>query len=472
MTTGLNIADLVKDCMNSIKDEMRNMKHANIIIAGKSGVGKSTLINAVFREPMAQTGVGRPVTQHINLLEREDMPLRIYDTWGLELDETSRIQLKKDIKKIISDRLAMGDPDHYIHAIWYVINTMSNRFEEEEINFIRDLAEAERSVAPVPIILVLSQSLSEEQTQLLMHAILSEQLPIYDIIPVLAADYPLQDELVLKSFGLDHLIQTTYKLLPEAAGQAFINAQKIDWTLKREQARKVITATAAAVFGIGAAPIPGADAPLMIAAQTTMLAKITVSYGLAVDKATMSTVLSSVLGTSAATLVGRTVAGSLLKVVPIGGAIVGGAISGVTGATLTYALGETYIRVLEGILSGEWTQENLKGKSGRRRIGKLFKDTLKSVKKQKGATARQNNNRKFKHIPQPIPIPQQGQPMPHGQSNIQWHQPPQETPNDLGQRTTQGFPNFQEQQPPSKQPPSTDSESPPIQPHSLDPPCD
>ena len=74
MTTGLNIADLVKDCMNSIKDEMRNMKHANIIIAGKSGVGKSTLINAVFREPMAQTGVGRPVTQPLICLSGKICP--------------------------------------------------------------------------------------------------------------------------------------------------------------------------------------------------------------------------------------------------------------------------------------------------------------------------------------------------------------------------------------------------------------
>ena len=70
--------------------EMKGMNHANLVIAGKTGVGKSTLINAAFREDIAQTGMGIPVTDEMRVYEKKDFPLRIYDTMGLELDEERR----------------------------------------------------------------------------------------------------------------------------------------------------------------------------------------------------------------------------------------------------------------------------------------------------------------------------------------------------------------------------------------------
>ena len=43
--------------------------HANILISGQTGVGKSTLINAVFRVPLAQEGTGKPVTKNVQRYE-------------------------------------------------------------------------------------------------------------------------------------------------------------------------------------------------------------------------------------------------------------------------------------------------------------------------------------------------------------------------------------------------------------------
>lgn len=51
--------------MDKIKDEYKNLKTLNIMVMGKTGVGKSTLINSVFNEPIAKTGIGRPVTTGI-----------------------------------------------------------------------------------------------------------------------------------------------------------------------------------------------------------------------------------------------------------------------------------------------------------------------------------------------------------------------------------------------------------------------
>ena len=54
--------DLINQAMKQVKNEENKLQHVNILIAGKSGVGKSTLINAAFRADLAQRGMGRPET--------------------------------------------------------------------------------------------------------------------------------------------------------------------------------------------------------------------------------------------------------------------------------------------------------------------------------------------------------------------------------------------------------------------------
>ena len=54
----------------------------NVLVIGKSGVGKSTLLNAIFRENLASTGSGRSITQNTTQYSNENCPLTIYDSKG------------------------------------------------------------------------------------------------------------------------------------------------------------------------------------------------------------------------------------------------------------------------------------------------------------------------------------------------------------------------------------------------------
>lgn len=83
----LDTDKIAQQCLDAIADKIKNLKTLNIVVIGKSGVGKSTLINSLFRGNVAETGLGRPVTQEIRKIEKKDYPLAIYDTPGFELSQ-------------------------------------------------------------------------------------------------------------------------------------------------------------------------------------------------------------------------------------------------------------------------------------------------------------------------------------------------------------------------------------------------
>ena len=105
---------------------------ANIIVAGIAGVGKSTLINAVFGSQLAATGIGRPITPQIAEYQDGDIPIRIWDTVGLELDAEKTRQSIKDIKATIASKASSNSPYDRIHAIWYCVNSYSSRYMDAE----------------------------------------------------------------------------------------------------------------------------------------------------------------------------------------------------------------------------------------------------------------------------------------------------------------------------------------------------
>ena len=113
----INTDNIAQQCLNAINDRIHNLKRLNIIVIGKSGVGKSTLINSLFRGNFADTGLGRPVTQEIRKIEKNGYPLAIYDTPGFELSYTQQESVKDEVIKLINDGYASNDINEVIHCI-------------------------------------------------------------------------------------------------------------------------------------------------------------------------------------------------------------------------------------------------------------------------------------------------------------------------------------------------------------------
>ena len=81
-----------------------DMPVANIVVAGITGAGKSTLVNAVFGWEEAETGTGRAITEHMDEFQKEGVPVRVWDTVGLELDSVKTEKSIRDIRKTIEEK--------------------------------------------------------------------------------------------------------------------------------------------------------------------------------------------------------------------------------------------------------------------------------------------------------------------------------------------------------------------------------
>ena len=214
---------------------------ANIIVAGITGTGKSTLINAVFGSEIAATGTGKPVTSHINEYVNDDIPIHIWDTVGLELDSEKTRESIKAIRATIASKASAKDKFDRIHAIWYCINSASSRYQGAELNFIKELY----SIG-VPFIIVLTQCSGDEaEINAFENEIrkinLSMGMDTIEVVQVLAKPVAYRGmSQPIPKFGLDTLVNVTLKLLPDFIKNGFIAAQKISLSEKRSLCEEII----------------------------------------------------------------------------------------------------------------------------------------------------------------------------------------------------------------------------------------
>ncbi len=214
---------------------------ANIIVAGITGAGKSTLINAVFGEDFAKTGKGRPITQEIKEYRKEGIPIRIWDSIGFEIGSNSdgKSKTKESIAKIkstIAEQESKADIDR-IHAIWYCINQGGNRYQSTEADFVKELHKI-----GVPFIIIVTQCTNEDKEFVDEIDKQNRQNGITDIpvIEVLAQDKIMRGGFKISAFGLDKLVNITMDKLPSFIKTSFIAAQQISVELKREECECII----------------------------------------------------------------------------------------------------------------------------------------------------------------------------------------------------------------------------------------
>ena len=128
------------------------MKHlsTNVLIIGKSGVGKSALLNYLFHKNIQKTGAGRPVTEFglypFNFEYDDTFTIRIHDTWGLEPDKAKewRELIMKEVKEHDKKEIC-----EWFNTIIYCLNANSRIVEDFEIENIKSLLNEKNNIVVV-----------------------------------------------------------------------------------------------------------------------------------------------------------------------------------------------------------------------------------------------------------------------------------------------------------------------------------
>lgn len=377
---------LIEELTQQTQDEIKKMKPIHILVVGKTGVGKSTLINRVFRERLVETGIGEPITKHLRQITKDNLPLVLYDTRGLELDAAIQDQVAREINECLDQLEAKGET---MHCAYYCINASSSRIEPMEKDFIQGLAEK------MPVILVLTQAIGQPAQDFKKY-LENLNLKVQAVVPIMAKDYPVSPDYTVEAYGLDHLIEQTLAVIPHDVQDAFNNAQQGDLDRKARLARRWARRYIISTFGVGFTPIPFADAALIVPLQISMLAHITAIFGVSLEHQTLVGLIGAVGGTTGATFLGRTLVGNIFKLIPGLGSLAGGAISGATASIVTTALAMSYISVLRVIAEHDVRNEKLSAKSIRKLMQSEFRARLKRGKKDPDYQAIRNEQEKEK----------------------------------------------------------------------------
>lgn len=354
---------------DTFEEKAREIGRFNLAIFGKTGVGKSTLVNAIFAEDVAETGIGQPVTQGSHLYMHAGGHFGVLDTRGLEIgtdDGTILAELEDYVRAMRRGPLA-----EQVHVAWYCVRAGDRRFEDTEEAFVRGLDRL-----GLPVLLVLTQVPMREgryhpDAIALSDAVAERDLPLSGQ-PIFLTSALADDFAGLEAHGLQELLDATFQVAPTGVEAALTAAQKIDLRRKRDLAEKAIRTAVGAAAAAGATPIPFSDAAVLVPIQLTMMATIAHIYDVGVDRATAA----ALAATAAATAGGRSLVTGLIKAVPGAGSLIGGGIAAAVASSVTWAVGQAWTTVCSRLSQGKLT--GVSGALDSDAVRELFLDEFRS----------------------------------------------------------------------------------------------
>jgi uncharacterized protein (DUF697 family)/GTP-binding protein EngB required for normal cell division len=340
-------ADVVWDEVTAIVPgaDFARLPPCNIAVAGRSGVGKSTLLNAVFGRDLAATGIGRPVTKDATWYEEAGFAVRLLDTRGLERGGFAESMAALEAK--LEEARAQPKSETQVHLLWLCLDGSGSRLEESD----RRVVEMARRL-DIPVIVVVTKAWFDSALPDILRAELPDP-PVRAVVPVIATQRQFGGGVALGPEGLDVLVEKSLEFLPEAERAAMAAVQRVLPEARIASARLAIGQACKAAALVSGSPIPFADTALLAPIQIVMVVAIAKRMGVVLGEDGWKAIAAAVAGPLLASLAGRfasSALGNILKGIPGIGTVVGGSLNAAVAVALTRFLGEGFLAWLTGRL--------------------------------------------------------------------------------------------------------------------------
>lgn len=256
---------------------------ANILVCGRTGVGKTSLIQAICGKsivPEERIGHAEPTTRGYDRYAFDRFVF--WDSPGFEPGEDMNGYIGR-IHSFLCRKLEDKEPSEHIHVLWYCISGEGARVVDFDKIFARKF--------PIPTIAVVTK---DDITSRAQRKKMSNELD--------GAAFARQAFILTSSAkrtGIDRLLKITGECLPQGIdfGKQMIQRIQELEQLKKERANATINWAAGRAAAIAVIPLPIVDFAPLAANEIYMIMKIGAAYGIPVSK-TMITTFLGVLGAS------------------------------------------------------------------------------------------------------------------------------------------------------------------------------
>lgn len=347
--------------MEEIVDESRPPR---LYVLGRSGAGKSSLINALANKEAADVGAVEPTTveselYHISFPDRH-ASWDVVDSRGLFESVTPEGEVPADTVELVREDLEEYRPDVLIH----VMTPDHVRAGEEDFRAVEQLRDELGGLFP-PVVYCLNKVDThmtpggdwppEENPSLagnikenldFVARVLGEPggSPFVDNQPLYGYEFDSEAHVgvvptYLKEepyWNVETLSWLIGDFLPADARLQFVQAQHRE-ELMRKMARSATNRFSSIAAGVGSAPTPVADIVVLSALQAGLVGLIGAYSCRDLEWETVHDYLTAVGVSAVGALGAREVARSLVQLVPVGGQ----AVSGTVAAGTTWAIGRS-----------------------------------------------------------------------------------------------------------------------------------
>ncbi len=372
------------------------MDRGNVLVIGNSGVGKSTLINAVFGEEVAKTGWGTTgTTKELEIYESDKIPFRIIDSVGFEPSLIKQYKAINAVKKWSKNSAKDGNNNNQINVIWFCVDGTSRKLFPETI---KSLSHATSMWESVPVIVTITKSYSvperEENIQMVNNAFARQKRyskNLRKVIPVVASTYVLNDSAYAAPEGITELIDTTNELMPEGVKAAEKDIYNFKLNRKRALSQSIVGVSTTAGVVVGAIPIPFPDATILTPIEIAEINALAQIYGINKNEESKQ-LFNSIIEVGTVSAVAKT-AINALKAIP-GINLAASVINAIIAGSFVAAIGEGTIYAFEQVYLGNKTVADIDW------VKKIIESKLSSdlIEKVKDITEKITNDTDTKSI--------------------------------------------------------------------------